>query len=447
MIALDTNIILLDSNNLFAFPKDEVILLAETVVDELDSKKSDLTEIGYQAREFGRIIAKSTLLEDIKESKYTGSMFEFNGTRILIAALREYPSFKDTASNIVNDRRIISVANNFAAKFISNDVMARVRASAEGLQTEEFKVIDAVDTVMTRHIDLDDDKFALLTNSRVLISELIEDALPETYNYVFKSISSGQAKLCTVHNELVSVLDKDTETEFRKQDIPPMNTQQMFFTWHLQNPRIDFVICEAAAGTGKSAVAISNGIRMVRQQQYEGILYIRSSVNDVDPVEEVGFLPGLSEKFAVYLHPLEDTLDFIARSNYAKSKFKGPQLEEKVAEYIEVLREKANIQAITTLGMRGRTFSNLYVIIDEAQNLSPQQMQKILTRIGQKCKIIILGSNNQIDNKYTTRHTNGLGVLLDTAKRPNDYVTIAAVDLQKIVRSPMAEFAEHLFSK
>lgn len=447
MIALDTNIILLDANNLFSFPKDELIVLAETVVDELDSKKSDLTEIGYQAREFGRIIAKSNLIEDIKKPEYTGSLFEFNGTRILIAALREYPNFRDTASNIVNDRRIIAVACQFNAKFVSNDVMARVRASAEGLVVEEFKVIDAVDTILTRHVDLDDDKFALLSKPKVFISELINDALPETYNFVFRSISSDQAKLCTVHNELVSVLDKGLETEFRKQDIPPMNTQQMFFTWHLQNPNTEFVICEAAAGTGKSAVAISNGIRMVRQNHYKGILYIRSSVNDVDPVEEVGFLPGLSEKFAVYLHPLEDTLDFIARSNYRKSKFKGAQLEEKVAEYIETLREKANIQAMTTLGMRGRTFSNLYVIIDEAQNLSPQQMQKILTRIGPNCKLVILGSNNQIDNKYTTRHTNGLGVLLDAARRSNDYVTIAAVDLHKIVRSPMAEFAERLFSK
>jgi len=447
MIAIDTNIILLDANNLFAFPRDQPIILAETVIDELDSKKSDLTEIGFQARAFGRLIAKANLMYNVSKETYSASVFDVNGVEVHIVSLRNYPDFKDSSSNIINDRKIIQVASYFKATFVSNDVMARIRATAEGLEASEFKVIDSQEMRLTKHITLDDEHFNLLDVPLTPIKELDPEHVTENYNYVFKCHTTGQSKLCTVLNEQIFVLDKELEEDLRKQDISPMNSQQMFFTWHLQNPAIPFVICEAPAGTGKSALAISNGIRLVRKHQYEGILYIRSSVNDVDPVEEVGFLPGLDEKFAVYLHPLEDTLDFIARSKFKASKFKGTQLEEKVAEYVEELREKSNIQGMTTLGMRGRTFSNLYIIIDEFQNMSPQQAKKVLTRIGKNCKVVVLGSQAQIDNKYITKHTNGLGILLNAACSPSPTIPMAAVDLTRIVRSPMAEFAERLFSK
>lgn len=447
MIALDTNIILLDANNIFTFPKDQPILLAETVIDELDSKKSELTEIGFQARSFGRLISFATLIRNISNEHYSASVFDINGVEVHIVSLRNYPDFKDSSSSIINDRKIIQVASYFGATFISNDVMARIRATAEGLKTSEFKVIDSQEMQLTKHITLDDAHFDLLDVPLINIKELDPEHTTENYNYIFTCSTTGQSKLCTVLNEQIFVLDKELEEDFRKQDIPPINSQQMFFTWHLQNPAVPFVICESPAGTGKSALAISNGIRLVRKHQYEGILYIRSSVNDVDPVEEVGFLPGLEEKFSVYLHPLEDTLDFIARNKYKNSKFKGIQLEEKVTEYIKELREKVNIQGITTLGMRGRTFSNLYIIIDEFQNMSPQQAQKVLTRIGKNCKVVVLGSQAQIDNKYITKHTNGLGILLNAACKPNHSISMVAVDLTRIVRSPMAEFAEHLFSK
>jgi PhoH-like ATPase len=445
MEALDTNIILLDANNIYAFAGP--ILLAATVIDELDSKKSDLTEIGFQAREFGRIITKSQLISTTSNDVYAESVFKSNNVEIHIVELKEYSDFKDSHPNIVNDRKIIEVTKHFNAKFISNDVMARIRASAEGIESTEFRSIEVTDSVFTKFITLPTEKFELLEDPSTDILVLDPDHEPENYNYVFRCASTDQTKLTTVINNVLSVLGKTEEADLRKQDIPPINAQQLFMCKYLQDPLLDMLIVESPAGTGKSAVAISNGIRLVRQHKYEGILYVRSSVNDVDPIEEVGFLPGLAEKFAVYLHPLEDTLDFIIRNKHKASKLKGQALELKVAEGIEALREKANIKAITTLGMRGRTFSNYFIIIDEFQNLSPKQAQKILTRIGQGCKVVLLGSNNQIDNKYITKHTNGMAVLLNACKTNNEYITMAAVDLTRIVRSPMAEFTERLFSK
>lgn len=445
MVSLDTNIILLDANNIYSFT--EPILLAATVIDELDSKKSELTEIGYQARAFGRIIAKSELVSTVSNSTYSESVFSSNGVEIHIVELKSYPEFKDSHSNIINDRKIIEVTKQLNATFISNDVMARIRATAEGINSSEFRAVDITSQIFTKFITLSTEQFELLNDTATSILELDPEHEPENYNYTFRCESTGQTKLVTVSKGSISVLSKLQEEELRKQDISPINAQQLFMCKHLQDPLINMVVVESAAGTGKSAVAISNGIRLVRQHKYEGILYIRSSVNDVDQIEEVGFLPGLADKFAVYLHPLEDTLDFIVRTKHKASRLKGQALELKVQEGIEELREKANIKAITTLGMRGRTFSNHFIIIDEFQNLSPQQAQKILTRIGQGCKVVILGSNNQIDNKYITKHTNGMAVILNACKSSNEYISIAAVDLTKIVRSSMAEFTERLFTK
>lgn len=99
------------------------------------------------------------------------------------------------------------------------------------------------------------------------------------------------------------------------------------------------------------------------------------------------------------------------------------------------------------LGMRGRTFNNTVAIIDEAQGMSKASLQKVITRFGKNCKIIIIGSNNQIDNPYLNKYTNGLSTLLDACTKSHDTVRLHAVSLPKVVRGPIAEFAENLFSE
>lgn len=157
---------------------------------------------------------------------------------------------------------------------------------------------------------------------------------------------------------------------------------------------------------------------------------------------------GNHEKMAVYLHPLHDSLESIVRTKYKESKLKGKEYEDFIQEKIEGLMTECNIQAITGLGLRGRTLLNQYVIIDEAQNPSAPSMQKTLTRLGKGCKVAIIGSNRQIDNPYITKHNNGLSCLINSTKTElNSSVKIYGVDLHKVVRSAIAEFAELLYSK
>ncbi len=117
-------------------------------------------------------------------------------------------------------------------------------------------------------------------------------------------------------------------------------------------------------------------------------------------------------------------------------------IAEKRDEYIT----KYRINGIIGLGLRGRTFSDTVVIIDEAQNMSKGSLQKVLTRFGQNCKIIIIGSNKQIDNAYVTKYTNGLAVVLDACTKADSNVRLHAVPLNKVLRSNVAEWAENIFS-
>lgn len=156
-------------------------------------------------------------------------------------------------------------------------------------------------------------------------------------------------------------------------------------------------------------------------------------------------MSGNEDKVAIYLHPLEDTLDFIVRSNHKDSKHKGPDYEQLITDKIEKLRAQCNIHGMITLGMRGRTFSDAVVIIDEVQNMSNASLVKVLTRFGKNCKIILIGSNRQIDNPFLTKHTNGFSVVLNACRTTHPTVRLHAVQLTKVLRSPIAEWAEALF--
>ena len=452
-LVLDTNILLLDAYNLINLGKDgSIIVLPETVLDELDSKKTLLNELGYQAREVGRLLTRAKKVRTTSDEASTETVLELEHTTICIAAMHKYDFGPEVGPNIINDRKIIAVAQHYAkvngdsnVTFISNDIMCRIRADSLCLRTQDLKQVEDADISFTKMITVDEDTFRVLHHKPVL--EVDPAYKPNYFNYIITSPNTDQVKLAIVVDRKLQVIGRDTESDLRRQDIDPANAEQLFFTRALQDPSIDINICEAKAGSGKTAVAISNGIRNINRHLYDQLIYIRASIDDVDKAEEIGFLSGNDEKMAVYLHPLHDTLDYIVRNRLKGNKLKGAQLDEKVEEKIAEITKECNIQAMIGLGLRGRTFNNAYVVIDEAQNQSKASMQKMLTRFGKGCKIVVIGSNKQIDNAYLTKYTNGLSVLLDACKFEHPNVTLHAVSLPKVVRGPIAEFAEDLFSK
>ena len=450
-IVLDTNVILNNAHNIFTFPTNTTIVIPETVVDELDSKKSVIGEIGFQAREFGRLLARASKLPLERPASLTIAKFELDNINIHLTSTSNYPDYTDTSPSVINDRKIIEIAKQYQAIyenviFYSIDVMCRTRAESEGLATSDFKEVERTDYEYVKTISLDFDTFSNVHNKPILTVD--PEYKPENYSYIFTCSDTTQHKLANIYNGNVDVLGKVTETELRTQAITPANNEQLFLSRAIQDTTIDVIILEALSGSGKTLVSLSNAMAMInRNNSYESILYIRASINDVPNEEEVGFLPGLEEKFAVYYHPIKDALEHIARKKLSASKLKGEDLEEAVIEEVDKLIAKHRIQCMTGLGMRGRTFTNCIAIIDEVQGQSKASLQKMLTRFGKGCKVIIVGSQRQIDNKFLTKFNNGLSVLLDDCAKESPLIKKFAINLRKVVRSPLSEWAETLFSK
>ena len=452
-LVIDTNVILLDANNIIALgASGDVVCIPETVIDEVDSKKSGLNELAYQARSFGRLITNATQLGRASIASMEITKFDVQGSEVWIVSSSEYPNFDRVADNILNDRKIMEIAiqlNDIRpdVEFMSIDVMCRIRAESLGLVVRDFKVVDKVDYEFTKLLAVPDNTFRNLHGKR--ISDIDSTYEREHYNYKFSSPDSSQVKLASISNGIINILGKDSEADMRRQDVNPSNSDQLLLSRAIQDPTMDLIVCEALAGSGKTLVSLSNAMRLVKTNSpYDGILYVRASINDVEDIEEVGFLKGSAEeKNSIYFHPLYDSLDFIARNRFKGGKLKSKELEEKVQTQIVKMEEEYNIEALTGLGMRGRTFTGKVIIIDEVQGMSKASLQKVLTRFGKNCKVILVGSNNQIDNPNMTKFTNGLSVILNNCATEDSLINRHVVPLQKVVRSDFAEYAEKLFSK
>lgn len=459
---LDTNILLEDATNIFKLSDQSknLIVLPETVLDEIDSKKGGFEEINFQAREFARILENSTIVSSKKESDCKIVSIEINGlntARIDIISKDDYSfTTKNLPANVINDRKILEIAlfaKSFYDKelvFLSLDIMARTRAVSLDIKTdsligsnkEEFNY----EFIKTIEIKFEDTEF--LDNS--LIKDFDEDYQVYNFCYCFKVKSSDQVILATIQNNRIQLLD---ESEVRNQIIVPLNKEQLFFSNAILSHFYNVLIVEAKAGSGKTLLALSGALKLIRQKHFQRVIYIRNSIESLDKGEDVGYLPGFEEKFRIYNHPLMDSLDYIIRTDYKKKKSakRNPEnIEElddqEVTQRIEHMIQNYGIETMWVGEMRGRTISNAFVIIDEAQNMSNKTMQMVLSRIDNTCKVVVLGSNKQIDNFYVNKHTNSLTTLLKSTKQKNDLVNTFAIKLQKVLRGPITEWAESIFS-
>ena len=456
---LDTNILLEDANNIFKLSQEgtNLIILPETVLDEIDTKKSGFDEINFQAREFARILENSKINFSKSQDEYKIIRLTINeNTNIDVISKDTYDvKTNSTSLNIINDRKILEVAS-FAKEyyqkdieFISLDIMARTRAISLDIKTDSLTASEKgeFDYKFVKEITIDFNQQEELDNEEII--KFDKEYEPHNYSYCFKIKSSDQVILATIQNKRIRLLD---EGDVRNQIITPLNKEQLFFSNALLNHFYNVLIVEAKAGSGKTLLALSAALRLVRQKNYQRIIYIRNSVESLDKGEDVGYLPGLEEKFKIYNHPLMDSLDYIIRSDYKKKKSKkNPENiqeldESEVSARIEQLITNYSIETMWVGEMRGRTLSNAFVIIDEAQNMSNKTMQMVLSRIDNSCKVVVLGSNKQIDNFYVNKYTNSLTTLLKATRHENSLVNTFAIKLEKVLRGPITEWAEQIFS-
>lgn len=456
---LDTNVILNDAKSIIKFSEksSNLIILPEIVLDEIDSKKTGFEEINFQAREFARMLSDSQVLnkrtEDIKDGLNRNHIIRIyinGGLDITIDIVSKdfYADSSSFATNIINDRKILEVTKdceslyNTEIEFISSDIMARTRAISLDIKTSDVlgDKHNKFEYEFHRELKIKEElNIKNLDGKDILL--LDKKYKPNYYSYTIK-FESEQTCYGYVLNGKFNLINP--ERDFKALLVKPISVEQKFLCSSLLDPNIDIVVVDAKAGSGKTLLALSAGIRMCDLKKYSKILYIRNSIESLDKGEDVGYLPGLEEKFKIYNHPLYDSLDFIARENFKNKKTQ--MTEEVIQEEVDRLKSKYNINTMWVGEMRGRTISNAYVIIDESQNLSSKTIQLILSRLDKTCKVVIVGSNAQIDNIYVNKYTNGLTKTLQATYTLHDEVKMFACKLNKVYRGPITEWAERIFT-
>lgn len=444
--ALDTNIILDNPENIYRLYNNENnIIIPDIVIDELDSKKSGLDELGYRSREFARLLDSLEVKETIKEGNLIVNILENDRLKLYVVS-KTYKKYDDTHQAIINDRKIIECAKECQKhfknlRFISLDTMCRLRAISEGLEVETLTLnTEEKNYLFSKEVNFD------LPTDNMDIFELDPEHEPENYNYIINE-SNGNVIIGRCVNDKLQIIN---EKNLEKQDIRPLNLGQKFYVDAILDEKIDIVLSEATSGSGKSLIAVATAMRLINEKKYSGIVYIRNSIESTDKGEDVGYLSGNEEKFAVYNHPLYDCITMIAQkqlqsSNSNKSKAKKVEIDaQALEERTEELIKRYNIETMWVGELRGRTIQNKVVIFDEVQNASVKSSLLVLTRLDKDCKIIICGSNRQIDNPYVNKYNNGLSLLLNSAYVKHPELNISAVNLIKTVRGPMAEFAERV---
>ena len=459
---LDTNILLEDARNIFKLSDStkNLIILSETVLDEIDSKKSGYDEINFQAREFARILENSEVLSSNKHEDFKIirlKLINQDETIVDIISKDEYSiNSKNISLNILNDRKILEVAKfaknyyNKDIKFVSMDIMARTRAISLDIKSVALhgKDSDKFNFDFIKNIDINFEDLENLDNQDIINFD--KEYKVSDFSYCLKVKHSDQVILASIQNNKIKILD---EEEVRNQIITPLNKEQLFLSNAIINHFYNVLIVEAKAGSGKTLLALSGALKLVKQKHFQKIIYIRNSIESLDKGEDVGYLPGLEEKFRIYNHPLMDSLEYIIRTEHKRRRSKRddisytPLEDSEVSSRVEQMISNYGIETMWVGEMRGRTLSNSFIIIDEAQNMSNKTMQMVLSRVDSSCKVVILGSNKQIDNFYVNKYTNALTTLLKSTQNDNNLVNIFAIKLEKVLRGPITEWAENIFSK
>jgi len=345
-----------------------------------------------------------------------------------------------------NDNRIINVALNLqnanADAFVclvTKDINMRLKAKGSGLeQVEDYrndKVIDDVDLLSKGYEFFDSGFWSGIKNVRTERqgSKTIHVVNKNNFEHVYPKMfilddTDFVGFVLKIDEENVYILDLNRHTLLKKQywGIQPRNIEQAMSLFILDNDDIDMTVMTGPAGSGKTLLALAYGLHaIIEEKRFRKLIVAR---NTPPIAEDIGFLPGTEEeKMAPWLAAFDDNLETLHNG------------DEHSVSSIGYVKEKANIQFKSLNFMRGRSFNNAYIIIDESQGLTQFQLKSIITRVGTNSKIVVLGNLAQIDNKYITPLTSGLTYLVEKSK---PYQHAGIMHVNGIERSRLAEFAE-----
>ena len=457
LFVLDTNVLMHDPTCLFRFQEHDLYLPIGTL-EELDNHKKGLSDVARNARQVSRF------LDEILSSVRGTSAAEIAAGIPLPARAGEAPrgalflqteaihgELPATFAAGKTDNQILSVVHTLQKRapqrqviLVSKDINMRIKARALGLAAEDYtsdKVLEDTDLLYTGVRQLPADFWD--THGRDVESWKKEGhtyyrvrgpLVPKLQLNEFVFDESGERPLHALVKERqgrVAVLETLRDYTHAKNavwGVTARNREQNFALNLLMNPQIDFVTLLGQAGTGKTLLTLAAGLTQVLdEKRYSEIIVTRVTV----PLgEDIGFLPGTEEeKMLPWMGALEDNLDVLNASDESGGEWGR-------AATRDLVRSRIRVKSLNF--MRGRTFINKWLIIDEAQNLTPKQMKTLITRAGPGTKVVCLGNVAQIDTPYLTEGSSGLTYAVD---RMRDWAHAGHVTLARGERSRLADHA------
>lgn len=454
LFVLDTNVLLHDANCLFKFEEHDVFI-PMIVLEELDHQKKGLSEVARNARQVSRH------LEALVENQDLHDGIALNGNGHIEARGQLFFQTSALESKLpieipkgVADNAILHVVHALQTQrpakqviLVSKDINMRLKARTLGIATEDYRhdhVIDDSDLLFSGARELPDDFWQ--THSQNMESwqqngatfYKIQGALcSELYinEFVYTTQEPGlvaQVKQVSNNKAVLATIRDYSHNKNNVWGITARNQEQNFALNLLMNPDYDFVSLLGQAGTGKTLLALASALTQTLETQlYNEIIITRATV----PVgDEIGFLPGTEEeKMAPWMGALEDNLEVLHLGNNRLSALKQDSNRNAT---MDIIRSHIKVKSMSF--MRGRTFQNKFLIIDEAQNLTSKQMKTLVTRAGPGTKIVCMGNIAQIDTPYLTEGSSGLTYVVDRFK---GWPHSGHITLQRGERSRLADYA------
>jgi len=423
---LDTSVLLHNPNALFSFADNEVVIPFDAL-EELDKFKKDTNDVGRHARMVIRH------LDHLRENGHLAEGVKWNGHGGCIRVAMEH-SHVPGLSEAVPDNRIISVAYKLKESgkqviFISKDINARIKSDALGINTEDFESqkVD-YETLYSgyREIKVEGQVIdRLYSEKRIgiqdpVLAKLNPPLFPNEF-VLFKSMSDqNQTGLCRYVANLQAVLPL-VRAKKACFGVLPRNVQQIMALDLLLDDDVQMVTLMGTAGTGKTLLALAAGMtKCFNEQRYERLLVARP----IMPLgKDLGYLPGSKdEKLSAWMQPIFDNLEFLLTDRRVHSA-ESANVEAKLKSLID--SGKVVLEALTYI--RGRSIPHQFMIVDEAQNLTPHEIKTIASRVGEGTKIVLTGDAEQIDNPYLDANSNGLSFTIEKLKTSDlvGHVTLA----------------------
>ena len=455
---LDTNVLMHDPTSLFRFEEHDVFI-PMVVLEELDAAKKGLSEVSRNARQVSRFI--NELIEQDRSRRIDEGLdlrlpqgLRLDRTQD-VGRLYFQTQVADAASNArkrgLPDNLILASVialreahPDVPVVLVTKDINLRIKASIFSIPAEDYENDRALDDFSLlyaghnelpadfwdRHADLRSWSERGHTFYEVTLAK-DEDWHPHQFLYLPGDNEIELRVLRIVNGKAtLQIVDDYRSGSHTVWGISARNREQNFALNALMDPEVDFVSLLGTAGTGKTLLALAAGLAQVMdQQRYREIIMTRATVS---VGEDIGFLPGTEEeKMTPWMGALTDNLEVLTSPQEGGAWGR--------AATNDLLASRIKIRSMNF--MRGRTFLSRYVIIDEAQNLTPKQMKTLITRAGPGCKMICLGNVEQIDTPYLTETTSGLTYAVDRFK---GWEHSAHLTLRRGERSRLADFASEV---